>query len=385
VSSPHAVVVGAGIVGASISFHLARRGVRVTLVDAGAPASGATGVSFAWINARDKNPRHYHDLNRRSLDMWPRFARELGGDIGLTWGGEMRWVATRKAAASFAARVKELQSWGYPIRLLWAEQARALEPGLEFGPVSVASFSEIDGHVDAVAATRAAIERAQQAGLELRAEAPVRSIAVASERRRGRKRARGIVLESGATIEADFTVVAAGTGAERLAASAGVVLREAPTHGATIVTTPVGHIFQTVCVIHTARDSAGLLMNMRQLVDGSVMVHGGSHDGSVGDRSRGEADALLHAAAAIVPELRKAGVREVRSGRRPMPADGHPVLGFSEEVENLYFAVTHSGVTLAPVIGEFAAIEILDGARIDLLAPYRVERFADTQARPRSP
>lgn len=60
---------------------------------------------------------------------------------------------------------------------------------------------------------------------------------------------------------------------------------------------------------------------------------------------------------------------------RPVPPDGHPVLGFARDVSNVYIVFTHSGVSLAPLIGEFAAIEILDGARIEALEPYRLERF----------
>jgi glycine/D-amino acid oxidase-like deaminating enzyme len=58
-----------------------------------------------------------------------------------------------------------------------------------------------------------------------------------------------------------------------------------------------------------------------------------------------------------------------------MPEDGFPVIGFAQSVPDLYFAVMHSGATLAALTGEFAALEILDSARIDLLAPYRLERF----------
>jgi glycine/D-amino acid oxidase-like deaminating enzyme len=45
----------------------------------------------------------------------------------------------------------------------------------------------------------------------------------------------------------------------------------------------------------------------------------------------------------------------------------------------LYVATTHSGVTLTPIIGEFAALEIAEGARIDLLQPFRIERFRSVQ------
>ena len=90
---PRLVVVGAGIVGASVAFHLSRREVELTVLDAGRPGSGASGHSFAWLNAFGKVPGSYHHLNRQSIDVWDRFARRLGDDVGLRWGGELRWVA----------------------------------------------------------------------------------------------------------------------------------------------------------------------------------------------------------------------------------------------------------------------------------------------------
>jgi len=58
-----------------------------------------------------------------------------------------------------------------------------------------------------------------------------------------------------------------------------------------------------------------------------------------------------------------------------MPQDGLPVLGFSEGAPDVYVAVMHSGVTLAPLVGRLVASEILDGLSIELLEPYRVSRF----------
>ena len=79
-------VVGAGIVGSAIAFHLARRGAQVALLDAGEPGMGASSHSFAWINAFGKEPRHYNELNRRSLDTWDRYTRLLSADVGLKLG-----------------------------------------------------------------------------------------------------------------------------------------------------------------------------------------------------------------------------------------------------------------------------------------------------------
>ena len=64
-----------------------------------------------------------------------------------------------------------------------------------------------------------------------------------------------------------------------------------------------------------------------------------------------------------------------------MPLDGYPTLGFAAESPNLYVALTHSGVTLAPALSQLAALEICEDVRADaVLAPYRPERFATITA-----
>ena len=68
-------------------------------------------------------------------------------------------------------------------------------------------------------------------------------------------------------------------------------------------------------------------------------------------------------------------------GWRPMPLDGYPVMGFAAEAPNLYLALTHSGVTLAPALSELAALEIGEGAGADaVLGAYRPGRFAGVTA-----
>ena len=66
----------------------------------------------------------------------------------------------------------------------------------------------------------------------------------------------------------------------------------------------------------------------------------------------------------------------VAVGVRPIPADRSPIVGFAPGVEGLYVAVMHSGVTMAPLIGRLATVEILEGAKVDLLQPCRPDRFA---------
>jgi glycine/D-amino acid oxidase-like deaminating enzyme len=62
-------------------------------------------------------------------------------------------------------------------------------------------------------------------------------------------------------------------------------------------------------------------------------------------------------------------------GYVPVPVDTHPIVGFCAAPANLYLALTMSGITMAPLMGRFAASEIIDGIAVDVLTPYRPARF----------
>lgn len=369
------VIVGAGIVGSAIAFQLTRRHRNVTVVDANSPGRGATLASYAWINSRDKEPREYHDLNRRSLDMWPRFAKDLNADIGLRWGGEMRWSATDDGAVSLRNQAEKLRSWGYPVVDIDKNQARAMEPGIVMEPFTSAVYCGIEGHVDTQRVVRTCLNLAQQAGAEVISNDSVISINT-QPGADARSTATSVKLTSGKELECDVLVLTAGYETTGLAAMAGIEFSQQTSPGATIVTEPLSPIFRNIVCMHTPRDLPEPLINVRQFPDGSVMIHGGTHNGSIGDTSDDDAEKLVAEIANFIPLLSTAKVKEIRRGMRPMPEDGLPIIGFADSVPNLYFAVMHSGVTLSALTGEFAATEILDSARIDILEPYRVERFS---------
>src|SRR5579864_1510299 len=82
----HVVIVGAGIMGASIAYHLAKRGAKVTILEKQRPGAGATEKSFAWINSFSKLPRSYYDLNLYGIAGWRRLSLEIA-DLHVQWGG----------------------------------------------------------------------------------------------------------------------------------------------------------------------------------------------------------------------------------------------------------------------------------------------------------
>src|SRR5215475_10569851 len=126
-SPPRRVVVaGGGIVGASIAYHLARRGAAVTLCEKDRPAAGATEKSFAWINATfSKQPRAYFELNRLGMARWHEIDAELAGSLGVRWGGSVEWYPPGDDADALRRDLRRHQEWGYDARLVEEAELRA--------------------------------------------------------------------------------------------------------------------------------------------------------------------------------------------------------------------------------------------------------------------
>jgi glycine/D-amino acid oxidase-like deaminating enzyme len=88
---------------------------------------------------------------------------------------------------------------------------------------------------------------------------------------------------------------------------------------------------------------------------------------------------ILQRISSVLPGANDAILDRLTLGFRPMPQDGFPVVGTLPASPDVYAAVTHSGVTLAPILGRYVSEEVLTGSRVEALAPYRPTRFAGTR------
>ena len=371
-SKKSVAVIGAGIVGASIAWRIASRGHRVTLIDKAEPGSGASSHSFAWVNAGAKEPIGYHNLNRRSLEMWPRFAEALADDVGLRWGGKIAWETDPGAAEQLMTRVGQLQSWGYPTRLVSREELSELEPSLEIGPVAAAEYSENEGQVEPQMVVDACLRRLRELESSI-----VQGAEVIAFDRDSAGSIRTVQTDSG-DYQADAIILAAGTDTTALASLCDVYIPQAQSPGVVMRTTPLPALLRNVPVVYAPPlDEGRREIHLRQCADGRFMIGEGDQESLAEDDSQSHADELLARAACYLPGLADAQAIPVPVGWRPMPLDGYPTLGYTNETPNLYVALTHSGVTLAPVISQLVAMEICEGVRADaVLEPYRPQRFA---------
>jgi glycine/D-amino acid oxidase-like deaminating enzyme len=353
------VIAGAGIIGASIAYHLARRGANVTILERQRPGAGATEKSFAWINSFSKQPRSYYDLNLFGIASWRRLSLEMA-DLQVQWGGSVQWAAGDEAER-MRKNVERLEQWGYAAHLIEESDIPRLLPGCVPGPVAAACFAEQEGTVDPMQALGALLRNAQKLGAKIEYPCEVIGISVAGGR------VRGVETPNG-RMEADFLVLAAGVDTPRLArmVQVDVPLKESP--GLLAHTAPAARIIHRVALAPGA--------NIKQNPDGRI-VTGTDFGGALKiDTGNEFGEKLLEEAKRFLPRIKETRLEKVTLGYRVLPKDDHPIVGLVERCPNLYIAAMHSGITLSPLIGQVAAAEILDGISVDLLKDYRPSRFA---------
>ncbi|HEX3216367.1 MAG TPA: FAD-binding oxidoreductase [Aestuariivirgaceae bacterium] len=351
-TSAKVAVIGAGILGASLSYHLARRGARVTVIAESGAGGTATPATFGWLNAGWGNPQAYFHLRMASLELWRKLGETLP-ELGLSWNGSLTYDLPEPELRAY---VDQHSAWGYPIRLVDGAEAARLEPALR-EPPPLAAFAEAEGAAEPESAVRTLLAAAEV----VPARAHVEAIAMKGGRCVGvRTRER--------TIEADLVVVAAGAGTAALAATAGAKLMMETTPGLLLHSAPLPPVLQRIII--------GPGMDARQTLSGQILL-GSDFGGSpvTGDP------------AAIAAELLKMLRRRVRGaeharmtrytiGNRPMPPDRFPVIGFLPPGSGVYVVTMHSGMTNAAAVGAWGAEEMLTGRRHPLLGPFGPERFS---------
>jgi glycine/D-amino acid oxidase-like deaminating enzyme len=354
------VVAGGGIVGAAITYYLARAGAGVILLEREQPGRRTSNNSFAWVNAFSRTTRPYYDFARRSVEIYRQLPDELGLEMELHWHGSIHWVERPEAAAALRARVQELQSWGHAVEMISRDELMAREPHLR-STAEAACYSASDGATHPPSVISALLQRAQALGAEVRTDTSLVSVEIRNGRVSGARIPSGVLA-------ADVVVNAAGVDAAAIGAMAGVRMPMFPKPGTLVLTVPLPPLVRSV--IYSPD------LHLRQQADGRILLgESWTMDTEDTDLSLGRGQHLLARAAAFLPELAQAHVETMKIGVRPMPQDERPIVGPVPGIAGFYVAVTHSGVTLAPLVGQLVAQEVTTGQPSPLLAEYRLERF----------
>lgn len=350
------LILGAGLLGASLAHRLAAGGHAVTIIDASLPATQASGRSFGWINASFYGSTPHFHLRHAAIAAHHRLAAEVA-DTGHRWQGCLWWEDE-----AVDAKAETLAALGYPVRVLTRAEVAALEPNLATPPAHALLFPA-EGAVDAAHLTHCLLATAARHGARLFTGTRATDLLIEGGHIIGAQTAAG-------TFHADHTVLATGTDTPALLAPLGLVLPMLHRPGAMLRTGPVPRLVNHILATPT--------QELRQDAQGHLLAPASASHQS--DASEILPDLALAAAEtlarlqALFPQT-PLHVESVTQAHRPVPGDGLPLAGRIPGHPNLWLALMHSGVTLAPLVADLLAAEIAGQGADPLLAPFRPDRL----------
>jgi len=369
-TSAEVVIVGGGVIGASIAYHLTTRGVRDVLVlerdrlGSGSTSRNAGGIRLQFsteINVR---------MSQRSLPALLRFEDEMGIDPLFSQVGYLFLITAERDVEPFERSLALWRRLDVPAARLEREEIRAIFPELAIDDVRFATFCPADGHADPNSILQGYVTRARQGGARFEEGAGVTAI----EHREGRVTG---VRCGERRIACETVVDAAGAWAGEVAALAGVNVPIVPLRRQIFVTNPVAGFdrdfpmtieFSSGLYLH--RDSGGVLLGMADPLD------------PVGfdDRVNWEfLPEVVERGLARLPLLERATIRTGWAGFYEDTPDKHAILGRAPGLEGFVCAAGFSGHGLmhAPATGELIA-EVICGLPPSVdIAPLRLARFAE--------
>ncbi|KAF4338894.1 Opine oxidase subunit B [Fusarium beomiforme] len=356
-SQSHVIVVGGGIVGASIVWHLSHH-TNVTIIaeEVGGPASAA---SFAWLNASSVSQKFYYDFRLRSLKKWRQIHRQLP-DLPIVWNGSINW---HKPTEVMAKKEGNLTAWGYDVVNLKHTDISNQEPFLESSALPdwglhYPQEGAMEAHIVAQMLVADAEAKRNTKVIKGTANGFCRNDGVVS----------GVKLASGEEIHGDHVVVAAGLGSVPLLATEGITVPITSVPALVVSSKPT----EERLISHVVNSK---YLYMRQTSDGIIKAGCENPGDDPGDDPE-------QTAREVFSKLRETlGGRKIEFdsytvGYKPTPKDGLPIIG-PTGVEGVSIAVMHSGVTNAAIVGELLSKQITGGEVDPALDYFRLDRFSD--------
>jgi 4-methylaminobutanoate oxidase (formaldehyde-forming) len=384
-STADAIVIGSGAFGASTAYHLARRGLKVALVDQHALGSQTSPRAAGLTSKADTMPTMAR-LRHEACEAFERFESEMGRSVDFHRSGSLRAAYTEPAEARVRIAQETAQGLGIEARLIDAAEAERLAPHFKPGAARRILHVPSDGWVDPARVAIGFATRAGELGARLLPFTPVQGLLAEGGRATGVTSGRG-------PIHAPVVVDAAGGWTARVAASAGITLPLLPVRHQLFITEAIQGVEPLQPIVRLVEASVYVRYEQGGLMFGGyedaprVLGRDGLPPGfqiAALELDLGVLRGLVDEVAAHFPALREAKVAVHRGGAPTMTPDGRPIVGRVPGLDGLFVAsgCCVGGLSLSPAAGRALADLIVDGKSDPDLAPISVERFG---AAPRDP
>ena len=380
-ASPHTdvVIIGAGIIGASIAYHLASHRIKVTVLEGSDIASGSSGACDGLVFLQSKKPGIHLELALESRRRFDWLTQHLPVPIEYKRTGGMVVAETEAEMAALAQFVAAQHETGLEVSLLDSTGARRLEPYLS-EHIAGATHSLLDGQVNPIALTLGFALGAKSRGATFLTGTRAEGIELTAGKISAVKTATG-------RIRTELVVNAAGAHAAEIGSLLSLKIPIKPRRGQILVTEAQQPLVKR-CMISAqyvaakynpelARGS-GEGVSIEQTKNGNFLL--GSTREFVGFDKRATTAGLKRIAASttrILPALATFQVIRSFAGLRPYTPDGLPILGPVDEVPGFLMAAGHEGdgIALSPITGFLIAQLIAEGRTDIPLEAFRLSRF----------
>ena len=361
------VIIGGGVVGTSIAWHLARRGAKVTLIERDDLAAQASGASAGGVRQVNRDPREM-PLAIAAIKRWHTLEDELEADCEFRMGGQLMVAEHEDGIPELQRRVASQRALGLDLQFLDAAEVRELAPALAPGLVA-GIFTADDGQASAPLTTRAFGAAAEREGACFRLGTTVTGIATAGGVVTGVETDRG-------PIGCDHLVLAAGAWTLVLAQSLEIDL-PFKTMGLQMMAAGPAEPMLGPTV-----GALGRRLSLKQVPNGEFVIGGGwpgdvDMDRRVGTTRMESIAGSIEHSSAILPELRNLPLLRTWVGLEALCIDEVPVMGPVPGIDNLTIAAGFCGhgFALSPITGQLISELLLDGIPSMSLDEFSITRF----------
>ena len=369
------IIIGGGIHGGSLAFHLAKRGVKATVLERKVIASGSTGRSSGLV-------RMHYDLETESRLAWESFQyffnweEMVGGDCGFTRTGFLQFVPP-KNEEHLNANAAMHQKIGIPTFVVDADDVKRLAPSFSTEGINFAVYEPESGYADPYSTTAAFLDAARKMGATLVQDCEVTAVEVQGGKVTGVKSTQG-------DYAAPVVVNCAGPWASRIGVMVGMNLPiDTWQHDTMMVQRPkeIGPSHPTVIddikEMYFRPETGGL--TLVGLEDNNPI--GESPDGQTDHAKPGFVERAIERICQRIPVMEAGALQSAHGGYDGISPDQRAVLGQAGP-EGFYLQCGFSGTgfKIGPAVGKCMTELILDGEATTVdITPFRVQRFEEGQ------
>ncbi|WP_342038572.1 FAD-binding oxidoreductase [Brevibacterium ammoniilyticum] len=372
------VIIGGGVMGASIAFNLAERGAgRIVLVERDVPGSGSTSKAAGGVRCQFSDEVNIA-LSVRSLEILRSFESTFGTDIDLVSNGYLFLLDSPESVEMFAANVALQQGLGLDSLMLTVDEVAALAPYVDTTGLLAGAFNPGDGHCTPEAVVAGYITAARDRGVTVLKCCEVTGIVTRGEN--GRRRITSVETTQG-TITCSQVVCAAGAWSGLIGEMAGVDLPVTPLRREIMVSEPVG--FDTSAMPFTIDFSSSYYVHP----EGRGLLFGcPDAEDRWGFDERRDPDWLFTLSEHIgarTPDLADVEVKRGWAGLYEMTPDHNALIGQARELDGFTYACGFSGhgFLMGPAVGEVVADLMTGRTPLTDVAPLDKDRFCLTGLR----